>query len=215
MRLAPRAEKPAAPAGEAGLHLHAVLEQIPDAFLVTDTSLKILAANTAFLDLVRIATKEQATGQVLSRFLGRAGMSRNILVDNLRAHGSVRNFRTVLRNQFEDEETWRSPPSRCRARRAVLRLHHPRHRPPLHGARAHRPRPAPLGGEADRACGRVTLKELVRETTDLVERSDRGGAGADEEQPRLGGRGSGPEPTEPLSKLHRFDLGNLQGGDES
>ncbi|MHB8284299.1 MAG: transcriptional regulator PpsR, partial [Caulobacteraceae bacterium] len=150
--------------------LQATVERIPDAFAITDASLKLVTVNTAFLDLVRVASKAQAHGQGLDQFLGRAGLDRNILADTLRAHGSVKNFATVLRNQYDEQEdvevsavaiTDGAAPSYGFTLRPVGR----------------RGEKAPAAPDLHRSVekltelvGRVTLKDLVRETTDLVER---------------------------------------------
>lgn len=203
-------------AGEAGLHLRTVLERMPDAFLVTDGSLNILTTNTAFLDLARIPTKEQAIGRSLNQFLGRAGLNRNLLVDNLREHGSVRNFSTVLRNQHDEEEDVEvsavSVPDGSETSfgftiRSVRRRQNERPQ----GAPELRRSVEQLTG----LVGRVKLKELVRETTDLVERlcieaaleltkSNRASAA----------EVLGLSRQSLYSKLHRFGLGNLGDNDK-
>ena len=153
------------------LRLQAVLERMPDAFLITDESMKILTANTEFLDMVRVGTQEQAQGQQLNRFLGRADLDRNILLDSIRDHGYVRNFATVLRNQYDESEDVEvsgvSAPdgsSICYGF-TIRRVGRPA---------IDRSRQAPdmrrSVEQLTELVGRVKLKELVRETTDLVER---------------------------------------------
>jgi transcriptional regulator PpsR len=156
---------------ESASRLLDVLEGLPEAFVVTDESLNILAENAAFLDLVRLASKEQARGQSLARFLGRSAVDRNILIANLREHGSVRNFGTVMTNQLQDQEEVE-----------VTAVHAPDAYQPCFGftiRRAARRADAranslpELGRSVEQLTelvGRVSLKDLVRETTDLVER---------------------------------------------
>jgi transcriptional regulator PpsR len=196
---------------DGGLYLQAVLERMPDPFVVTDDALVILSANTAFLDLARVATREQAQGQSLNRFLGRAGLERNILVDTLRAHGVVRNFGTVLRNHYGDQDdvevsavvapeggkTFFGFTLRTVGRRADRR-------------QGGSPELRRSVEQLTELVGRVTLKELVRETTDLVERL------CIEAALELTGdnRASAAEVLglsrqSLYSKLHRFGLGNL------
>ena len=50
-----------------------VVRGLPDGFVVTDPSNKILMANTAFLDLAQLGTEEQAKGKSLERWIGRSG----------------------------------------------------------------------------------------------------------------------------------------------
>jgi transcriptional regulator PpsR len=76
-----------------------VLEQTPDAFVVTDNDGEILAANRAFSELVQLNRNDQVIGQSMDRWLGRAGIDLNVLLANLRQRGSVKLFATNLRNE--------------------------------------------------------------------------------------------------------------------
>lgn len=76
-----------------------VLEQTPDAFVVTDNDGEILAANRAFTDMIQLGRAEQALGQSLDRWLGRAGVDLNVLLANLRQRGAVKLFATTLRDE--------------------------------------------------------------------------------------------------------------------
>ena len=76
-----------------------VLEQSPDAFVVTDNDGDILAVNRAFAEMTKLGRGEQALGESLDRWLGRAGVDLNVLLANLRQRGSVRLFATTLRDQ--------------------------------------------------------------------------------------------------------------------
>ncbi len=69
----------------------------PDGFVVTDAEGKVLAANPAFLDLAQLPGEEQARGESLETWLGRPGVDLNVLLAQLREHGSVRLFATTLR----------------------------------------------------------------------------------------------------------------------
>lgn len=151
--------------------LQMVMDRMPDGFVMTDESFRILAANAAFLELVRVGAEAQVLDQPLSRFLGRAGLDRNLLLDSLREHGYVRNFATLVRDQYDDQEDVEvsavsaphSSGSCCgfTIRRIGRRLNE-------------RPQTSPdLGRSVEQLTelvGRVKLKDLVRETTDLVER---------------------------------------------
>lgn len=76
-----------------------VLEQTPDAFIVTNNDGDIIAANRAFAEMLQLGRPEQALGESLDRWLGRAGVDLNVLLANLRQRGSVRLFATTLRDQ--------------------------------------------------------------------------------------------------------------------
>jgi transcriptional regulator PpsR len=148
-----------------------VLEQLPDGFVVIDASLKILEANVAFLDMLQQASKNQVIGQPLDRWLGRPGIDVPLLMSNLAEHGAVRNFTTVIRGEYgRNEEVEIS---------AVPAMNGDN---PCYGfvVRSTGVRTA-VNGHSDRALprsvehltelvGRISLKELVRESTDVIER---------------------------------------------
>lgn len=75
------------------------LEQSPDAFVVTNTDGEVIAANRAFGEIAKLGRPEQALGESLDRWLGRAGVDLNVLLANLRQRGSVRLFATTLRDE--------------------------------------------------------------------------------------------------------------------
>ena len=214
VRLSPTEHKPAA--ADAGETLHTVIERIPDAFLVTDDALSILTANTAFLDLARIGTHEQAIGQSLTQFLGRAGVERNILVDNLRAHGSVKNFVTLLRNQFGDQEDVEVSAVAVPGPQAhfgfTIR--------PASRRLTQRSQPSPelrhSVEQLTELVGRVTLKELVRETTDLVERlCIEAALELSKDNRASAAEILGLSRQSLYAKLHRFNLGNLTSSSDA
>lgn len=80
------------------------LEDLPDALVVTDVEMRILAANRAFLEMAHLSDEEHATGARLSQYLGRSTTDLNVLVSTLKANGMARNFATVLRDRFNAEE---------------------------------------------------------------------------------------------------------------
>jgi transcriptional regulator PpsR len=195
--------------------LLAVLDRIPDAFVVTDEDLKIIAQNTAFLDLTRIASNEQAQGMPLDSVLGRPEIDRNVLVTSLRQHGMLKNFATVLRTRLGEQEDVE-----------VSAVHVATDDQPCYGfsiraaARGAIARPR-MAGELPRSVeqlsqlvGRVSLKELVRETTELVERL------CIEAALELTGNNRasaaevlGVSRQSLYSKLHRYGLGDLASAD--
>jgi transcriptional regulator PpsR len=147
-----------------------VLEMMPDAFVVTGEDLGILAANASFCELVQQATERQVIGQPLERWLGRPGVDLNIIVASLREHGVIRNFSTVVRGDFGSEQG--------ATLAAVAALDG---KVPCFGF-AIRPMTSRVLGQSSRGfgtrtaeqlqelVGRVSLKEIVQETADLIER---------------------------------------------
>jgi transcriptional regulator PpsR len=148
-----------------------VLEQLPDGFVVIDPELNILEANYAFLDMVQLASKPQALGQPLERWLGRPGIDMQLLMANLSEHGAVRNFSTIMRGTYGGSEevevsavpalTGEIPSYGFVIRSIGVRT----------AVEGHSGRSLPRSVEhLTELVGRVTLKELVRETTDVIER---------------------------------------------
>jgi transcriptional regulator PpsR len=76
-----------------------VVESAPDGFVVTGQDGRIITANAAFLDLAELATEEQARDQPLEQWFGRLGVDFSALMASLRQHGSVRLFATTLRGE--------------------------------------------------------------------------------------------------------------------
>ena len=196
-----------------------VLDRLPDAFVVTDKRLDILAENAAFLDLAQFARREHARGQSLRRFLGRPGIDVDLLVAHLKDEGSVRNFATIFRSQFDTVDevevsavavTGGDQPCFGFAIRAVGR----RLRDNAPDAAAGRDLPRSVE-QLTELVGRVSLKEIVRESTDLIERLCIEAALAHTGDNRASAAEIlGLSRQSLYSKLHRHGLGNLAGGDE-
>ncbi len=197
--------------------LFSVVESLPDGFVVTDLDRKVLTANPAFLDLAELASEEQARGEPLDRWVGRPGVDLETLIATMREHGSVRHFSTIMRGEYGANEEVE-----------VSAVSVPTGEHPCYGftirsvgrrepAKPRRPRELPRSVEQlTQLVGRVTLKELVRETTDVIERL------CIEAALELTGdnRASAAEMLglsrqSLYSKLRRFGLGDLDSDDES
>lgn len=163
-----RADAPTTSARDSRM-LH-VLESMPEGFVVTDENQQVLSANAGFCDLVQRADESHVVGQRLDRWLGRPRVDLNIIAANLREHGVVRNFATILRGDFDGEQeavvTAVSvldadvPCFGFAIRPVASRI-----------ASATTAGPLPQSVEQLRALvGRVPLKEIVRESADLIER---------------------------------------------
>jgi transcriptional regulator PpsR len=147
------------------------LESLPDAFVVTDDELRILAANHAFLEMAHLSEEDQAAGARLSQYLGRSATDLNVLVSTLKANGSARNFATVLRDRFNAEEQVEVSAVSTGAGRAAYYAFSARI---VSRRLAAEP---PPGEELPRSVdhltnlvGRMPLKDIVRDSTTLIER---------------------------------------------
>lgn len=189
-----------------------IAEAMPDGFVVADRDLNIVLANEAFLEMAQLASSQQAQNFSLGHFVGRPGIDLNVLVANLREHGSVRNFETILNTLHGySEEVEISAVT-------VPEGDHPCYGFSIRSVGARRnaardpDRELPHSVEQlTELVGRVSLKEIVRETTDLIERM------CIEAALELTGdnRASAAEMLglsrqSLYSKLHRHSLGDLQ-----
>lgn len=191
------------------------VESAPDAYVVTDASGKLVAANAAFVELAQVVDEAQARGESLDQWLGRPGVDLEVLLSNLRQHGAIHLFSTTLRGAHgavaEVEISaarvpGSDPPNLGFAIRNVGR------RLPAEAARA---QPMPRSPQQlTELVGRVPLKDIVRDTTDLIEKM------CIEVALELTGdnRASAAEMLglsrqSLYMKLHRYGLGDLAGDD--
>ena len=204
-----------APAHRYEATLGDVVERMPDSFVLVDRDLVVLTANAAFVELAEMPSVERVVGARLGSWLGRPGIDLELIVSQLREHGSVRNVATILRGaagaQAEIEVSGVVAPmggSDCYG----FTIRHV----------GRRLRQAPIvATDAPRSVeqltelvGRMSLKEIVRESTDLIERlcieaalvytSDNRASAAEV---------LGVSRQSLYSKLHRHGLGNLVSGD--
>ena len=189
-----------------------VIETMPDGFVATDVEGRILAANSAFLDLAQLATEKEALGQSIGRWLGRSEIDLGVLTSNLREHGVVRLFGTTIHGALgSKEEVEVSGVS-------VMEADEPCFGFTIRGVGSRRfkqeadSRRLPKSVEQlTELVGHVSLKDLVRETTDMIERM------SIEAALELTGdnRASAAEllglsRQSLYAKLHRYGLGDLQ-----
>ncbi|NDH53507.1 MAG: transcriptional regulator PpsR [Betaproteobacteria bacterium] len=147
-----------------------VMNSAPDAFVVTDPAGIVLSANRAFLQLTQLSNESLVVGESLDRWLGRAGVDLSVLTSNLRQRDVLRLFATRIKGEYgavTDVEisavAVTSGERHCLGftiRDIGLRLSG------VSKAVKELPR---SNGEMTELVGRVPLKAIVRETTDLIE----------------------------------------------
>jgi transcriptional regulator PpsR len=147
-----------------------VVDNSPDAFAVTDLDGRVLTVNRAFLEFTQLASDALVRGEPLQKWLGRSGVDMNVLISNLRQRGTVRLFATTLQGEYgstADVEisavsvtTGDQPCLGFTIRDIGRRLtNEPMTSKDL-------PRSA---SQMTELVGRVPLRDIVRETTDLIE----------------------------------------------
>jgi len=148
-----------------------LMESSPDGFVVTGTDGRVITANAAFLAMAQLPTEAPARGEPLDRWLGRPGVDLDVLIGNLRQNGVIRLFATTLRGEL-------GMPTEVEVSAASV----------MNGGQpcfgfairdvGRRLQIEPVGDRAlprsltqiAELIGRVALKDLVREATDMVER---------------------------------------------
>ena len=144
---------------------------MPDAFVLVDSDRRILQANPSFLDLIQATSFEQVKGELIERWVGRLGAEIDVLFANLHTNRKVRRFSTVARGEFgatEDVEIAAAASQFGPSEYFGLTIRSGEWR----GGRetlGGRDLPRTVEQFAD-LVGRVPMKNLVRETTDLIER---------------------------------------------
>ena len=149
-----------------------IVENAPDGIVLTNPEGRILSANAAFLEMAHLTAEEQARDEPLERWLGRPGVDLDIMISNLRRHGAVRLYGTMLQADFgpaTDVEV--SAVSVMNGGRPcfgfAIRNVSRRLGTDPSAARSGLPRSVE---QLKELIGRVSLKDLVRESTDMIER---------------------------------------------
>jgi transcriptional regulator PpsR len=148
----------------------AAIEHMPDAMIIADGQGRIAAANPAFLELAQLGTIQQVKGQPLDRWLGRPGIDDAALRSALTGGDPVRDLRSVMRGSFggfaeidvsaasfELGERMHALVIRQRAAGTDLET------------RLKDDLPKSVQQMAE-LVGSVPMKDLVRQTTDIIER---------------------------------------------
>ncbi|MGL5115503.1 MAG: transcriptional regulator PpsR [Beijerinckiaceae bacterium] len=197
--------------------VQSVIDQWPDAFAVVDSEGVIIDVNQAFIDLGEAPARAGIIGQRLDRWLGREGLDKGLLLAALKDFGVVRGFATVFRGQYGAAETVEVSAARVahreEARAGVL----------IRVVREAGPKPAVIGAGLNATIeqmkdlvGKVPLKELVRETTDVIERlCIEAALDMTNDNRASAAELLGLSRQSLYAKLHRFGLGDLSGPDEA
>jgi transcriptional regulator PpsR len=193
-----------------------LVDQMPDAFVVANANLEIVTANAAFVELLQAASVDQLRGRHLSESIGRPGIDLDLIEGQIDQHGAARNVATVLRigHNVDGEEIELSA-----VRTAGEDAYYGFVIRPV----GRRLRDLPPGSQdlprsveqLTDLVGRMSLKDIVRESSDLIERlcieaalsytSDNRASAAEI---------LGLSRQSLYSKLHRYGLGNLTGEGE-
>ena len=148
---------------------NAIVANSPDGFVICDEAGLIVSANDAFTHMTQLPSAERLIGKSVDNWLGRSALDHRLLTKNVMEHGTIPKFTTVISGEHgtsTDVEI------------SAARITDPRFPYLLLIARDVQSRlpstdelrvPSP-GAPLKELVGRVPLKELVRESTDLIEK---------------------------------------------
>lgn len=207
LRLLPTQEQ----AADTELPVLDLVEQMPDAFVIANAEMDIVSANHAFVELVQAASLDQLRGRHLSEIIGRPGIDLDLIQGQIDQHGAARNVSTVLHKGHDHEgEPVEISAVRSSGDEPLLAFVI---RPIGRRLRDLPPGTQDLPRSVEQLTdlvGRMSLKDIVRESTDLIERlcieaalsytSDNRASAAEI---------LGLSRQSLYSKLHRYGLGNL------
>ncbi|MEM9010580.1 MAG: transcriptional regulator PpsR [Pseudomonadota bacterium] len=169
-----RLSSPAGATDETARHdlaIGALVDKASDAIVVTDRTGIIQSANDAFLALAEIPLDDRARGQSLAQYLGRPGLDLNVMLSNAAESGRLSIYATEIRSNYGTTHPVEISTVRLGETdaegfgfilRDVSRLEVARGR-----ARSVTPESVEHVMEL---VGSAPLKDLVRATTDVVER---------------------------------------------
>ncbi|MEM6490526.1 MAG: helix-turn-helix domain-containing protein, partial [Pseudomonadota bacterium] len=147
-----------------------ILGALPDGFVATTADGVVAEVNAAFVDLVEAPSAEALRGAPLERWFDRPGVDFNVMMTSLKAHGVVRRFPAVLRTAVGvtaavEVTAVVAPHGDNELLGFVFRVVRPESGPSQgRGPLPHTP------DQLTDLIGHVPLKEVVRETTDVIER---------------------------------------------
>lgn len=216
IRLIPADGAPADAAEPRDARVDALLQQLPDGVVVTDRDGVIIAANAAFVDLAGVLNPQVLWSSSLDQWLGHSGVDFGVILSTLKDSRALRSVTTVLRGAYGALEpvsvsgaaSGEGPTERfCFVVRAAERAG---------GGRNGQDALARSPEEIRDLVGRVPLKEIVRETTEIIEKlcilaalelaGDNRASASDM---------LGLSRQSLYSKMHRFGIGDLSGGDRN
>ncbi len=188
-----------------------------DALAFTDAAGRVRAVNRAFVRLAQLSSEDQARGESLDRWLGRTGIELSMLLANLRDGGSAGLFATSLRGALGVVTEVEVAAAALEAAGDAAYAFSIRD-----VGRRLAPGTPSLPGKVNASVqqlnelvGRVPLKQIVAETSDLIERmSIETALTMTKDNRAMAAQLLGLSRQSLYVKLRRFGMGGLDGGDE-
>jgi len=159
-----------------------MVENMPDAFVVTDAEGNVITVNAAFLEMVHLRHEDEVVDQPLDRWVGATGVDMSVVAANLRSRGVVRFFSTTVGGEHGataqvEISAVAVPGGGQPALGFAIRNVGARVTMGLQASQSQSDPALPPGKHLSRSVeqlteliGRVSLKDLVRESTEVIER---------------------------------------------
>lgn len=84
--------------------LMTLIDRLPDGLVIADANQRVIQINGTFAQTAHLASPQDAKGAPIGTFLGRSSTDINVLYSTLKKNGFVRNFATIARDRFGSEE---------------------------------------------------------------------------------------------------------------
>ncbi|WP_310740713.1 transcriptional regulator PpsR [Ideonella alba] len=156
--------------GARELGLSQLVQGLPDGFVVTSPDGRVLMANKAFVELAQMTREEHLIGESIERWLGRPGVDLNVMLAALRQQGTLRLFNTVVHGELgveADVEISAVAAPEAEPPCVAFNIRHVGRRLGQEDTSA---KGMPRSVEQlTQLVGRMPLRDLVRESTDLIE----------------------------------------------
>ncbi|MEO1305204.1 MAG: transcriptional regulator PpsR [Pseudomonadota bacterium] len=151
--------------------LDRMVDHLPDGLVIADADQRIVLINDTFAQSAQLSSTQDAKGEPLSAYLGRSSTDINVLYSTLRKNGLVRNFATISRDRFGSEEKVEVSAVAAPTKSGVVYAFSVRgvSRRLTQAPRLDEKLPS-AATDFTELVGRVPLKDIVNESTMLIER---------------------------------------------
>ncbi|MEM9330363.1 MAG: transcriptional regulator PpsR [Pseudomonadota bacterium] len=147
-----------------------LVKNMPDAFVVTDSDLTILTANDSFFDLLNLSGLGDAEGVSLESFFERPAVDCKVLIGNVKEHSVVRRFASAVKTRFG--QAINVEIAACQLQlddHSVLGFWMRPTNNIIMGAEVEQENISRSNEQIANLVGHMSLKEIVRETTEMIE----------------------------------------------
>ncbi len=167
-RLTPEVAPDAALSAALPKALQTVFDAGPDAIVVTDADGRVISANEAFLDMTDTAMSAAVEGRSLADYLDRGAVDLKVLLEGTGRKGRTRIYGTKLKGQFDGSSAVNIAATPVEAGSNatfafVIRSTETPHKTEIDASADNTQSAADLVGNA-------SLKEIVADTTDVIEK---------------------------------------------